>query len=132
VERGSLETELCRAADVLNDALLAYNRDNASFPPNAEPLAEAFQRDTLEPLVRRGHLRDASLVTDYLQRGRVTAYDSPDLPTVNGDFWAVLVHAEDPTVQCLLADTDEYPGRIGERLRGTYLIQGTRLKHVSR
>ena len=48
-------------------------------------------------------------------------------PLRDGDFWAVLVHAEDPTVQCVIADTDEFPGRLGERLRGTYLIQGARL-----
>ena len=127
-----MQDELVEAAATLEAALLAYNREHAAFPPSAAPAEEAFRVDTLEPLVSEGLLTEPERVTERLAHGRVSAYDSPDRPTANSDFWAVLVHAEDPTVQCLVADTDEYPGQLGKRLRGIYAISGTGLKKLSR
>jgi hypothetical protein len=128
LERGARQGELLESAATLERALLSYNREHGSFPPSAEPAGEAFRPDTLEPLVRDGLLWEPAAVTAALDGGRVAAYQSPDRPARDADYWALLVHAEDPTVQCLVADTDEFPGRLGERLRGTYLIEGTRLK----
>ena len=132
VERSGRQAELIESATALESAMLAYNREHAAFPPSAEPAAEALRLDTLEPLVARGMLWDPRRVTEVLADGRLAAYQSPDRPKPNADFWAVLVHAEDPTVQCLVADTDEFPGHLGERLRGTYLIEGTRLRIAER
>ena len=132
VRRHGNKEELLAAAERLDGALLAYNQRHHNFPPTAEPREGAFRPDTLEPLVREGFLGDADTVTRHLEGTAVTAYDSPDLPKTNGDFWAVLVHGEDPTLQCLVADTDEYPGHEREILRGIYLIQGDQLRPVRR
>lgn len=125
-ERLSAEQELTEAAARLYAALEEYALEQGSYPSNGDPIDETLVPDTLEPLVREGAVASAVPITSALRDEAVSIYCSPDLPTRNSDFWAVLVSRDSPDVKVLVADTDEYPGREGERLRGVYLLRGGR------
>jgi hypothetical protein len=63
-------------------------------------------------------------VTGVLSDERVEIYCSPDLPTRNHDYFAVLVSARNPEVKALVADTDEYTGMEGRDMHGVYILRG--------
>ena len=107
-------------------AFTAFNIDKGEYPPCCSPPAEALNKTTLFPLTAMGYLKTNG-ITGKLQGGSLTVYDSPDLPTANNDFYAVMTHRRDATLQLLVADTDEYPGHAGVNYHGVYLIQGATL-----
>jgi len=111
-------------------AFLQYNIDESSYPPQHTPPGEAFVKDSLWPLTR-GYLRSPKGILMKLQGQRVTAYDSPDNPTINFDFYAHLIHKSDSTIQLLLADTDQYPGYEGQDLYGIYIMENGGLTCVA-
>ena len=112
----------------LHGALTQFNLDVGEYPPCCSGLS--LNQTTLEPLVSRGYLSKNSITT-RLRNGRLTSYDSPDNPTPNNDFYAVMTDKRDSTLQVLVADTDEYPGFMGQNLIGVYLIRGTTLVPAS-
>lgn len=121
--RRSAERDVLEAARRLYDAMEAYTVAMGGYPSNGDPLEVTFDKQTLEPLVREGTLSSTKIITRNLASEQVAVYCSPDLPTRNSDFWAVLVSRNNAQVKALVADTDEYPGREGERLRGVYLLR---------
>lgn len=123
-DRGTSEEELLRAANLLYDALEAYRIQNGRFPASGDPVGDSLDLSSLQPLQQEGHLPSPHVVLAQLEEGEVSIYCTPDLPTANHDYWAVLVSRSDPQVKVLLADTDEYPGRTGERMKGIYLLRG--------
>jgi prepilin-type N-terminal cleavage/methylation domain-containing protein len=106
----------------LFQAFTQYHIDHDMYPPCCTPADEAFKLDTLHPLVRDGYMRTGSGIVAKLQGQQITAYDSPDQPTTNHDFYALMVNARDPDIKVLVADTDQYPAASGQILYGTYLI----------
>ena len=127
--RRARRNSLIADAKTLQTALTAYNMDRGEYPPCCSPPAEALDKSTLVPLTSMGYLQKNG-ITGKLQGGRLTAYDSPDLPTANNDFYAVMTSRRDATLQLLVADTDEYPGFGGVNLFGVYLVQGATLTPV--
>jgi hypothetical protein len=123
-DRSTSEEELLRAASTLYMALDEYNIRYDRYPASGDPAEESLDRSTLQPLQREGVLPSPHVVLAQLSEGEVSVYCTPDLPTANHDYWAVLVSRSDPQVKVLLADTDEYPGREGEPMRGVYLLRG--------
>ena len=109
----------------LRTAFAAYNADHDEYPPCCTPASEALDTTSLHPLTRDGYLKDGVGITGKLEAGKLSLYDSPDQPTSNHDFYAVLTHARDPTLVVLVADTDEYPGAPGDHLDGVYVVRGT-------
>ena len=99
-----------------------YNIDHDQYPPCCSPADEAFKLDTLHPLVRDGYLRTGSGLVAKLQGQQLSAYDSPDQPTTNHDFYALMVNARDPSIKVLVADTDQYPAANGTILYGIYIV----------
>ena len=63
--------------------------------------------------------------------GQLTAYDSPDNPTSNHDFYAVMTNAAAADLVLLVCDTDEYPGAVGTELHGLYWVEGATLVSVA-
>jgi prepilin-type N-terminal cleavage/methylation domain-containing protein len=108
----------------LRTAFAGYNTDHDEYPPCCSPADEALDRVSLHPLTRDGYLKEGRGITAKLQGSALTLYDSPDLPTSNHDFYAVLTHAKDDTIVVLVADTDEFPGHVGTHLDGVYVIDG--------
>jgi hypothetical protein len=84
----------------------------------------------LHPLTRDGHIREARGITGRLKNRRISVYDSPDLPTVNNDFYALMIHRRDSRLKVLVADTDQYPDANGVDLYGIYLIEEGQLKRI--
>ena len=121
--RLSAEGDLVEAGRTLFRGMEAYMVTLGSYPSNGDPLEVTFDRESLEPLIREGSLDGSYEITSQLKDAEVSIYCSPDLPTTNDDFWAILVSEEDPTLKVMAADTDQYPGREGERLRGVYLLR---------
>lgn len=124
--RRSAEGDLVRAGAHLYQAMERYTLHVGHYPSSGDPLEEVLDPATLEPLVREGALRSPDPVTDALAGGRIAVYCSPDLPSRNHDFWALLVSGKNDNVKVLVADTDEYPGMEGEPLRGIFLLRGDR------
>lgn len=125
-ERRTAEEEVLRAARNLYAAMEEYTLKAGQYPSSGDPLEETFDRESLEPLIRESALIRAERVTNVLDEERVSLYCSPDLPTRNHDFWALLVSRRDGNVKALVADTDQYPGEEGKTMRGVYLLRGDR------
>ena len=89
----------------------------------------ALDTTTLFPLTRDGYLSEGTGIASKLRGGALTSYDSPDNPTANHDFYAVMTHRV-ADLQLLVADTDEYPGHAGTDLGGLYWIRGATLVAV--
>ena len=123
-------TSLIKDGRVLFEAFEMYHVKHDEFPPCCSPPDEAFKRDTLQPLTREELVPSGGGILGKLQNNEITVYDSPDLPTTNHDFYAVMTHRSDPSIQVLICDTDQYPGHLGENLYGIYLIRPTELVHV--
>lgn len=128
--RKSRESALLADAKTLFHGFVAYNLDKDQYPPCCSPPEEALDLATLHPLTTNGYIKAATL-TGRLENDQLSLYDSPDSPTANHDFYAVLTWDGDPTLQVLVADTDEYPGHAGDTLYGLYLIEGATLVPVS-
>jgi prepilin-type N-terminal cleavage/methylation domain-containing protein len=107
----------------LFQAFTQYNIDHSEYPPCCTPADEALKVDTLHPLTRDGYLRTGGGIVAKLQGQEITAYDSPDQPTSNHDFYALMVNARDPSIKVLIADTDQYPPHNGDILYGIYVVQ---------
>lgn len=112
----------------LHAAFTAFNIDAGEYPPCCSGVA--LNTATLAPLTTRGYLPPGS-ITPRLRNSRLTNYDSPDSPTPNNDFYAVMTDRRLRTLQVLVADTDEYPGHVGTHLIGVYLIRGSTLVPAS-
>lgn len=125
-DRMAAEDEVLDAARVLYGAMEDYSLRIGTYPSSGDPLEETFDRKSLEPLIREGSLLSADRVTGSLANERIEIYCSPDLPTRNHDFFAVLVSARNPEVKALVADTDEYTGLEGRDMRGIFILRGGR------
>lgn len=122
----SRRNALLTDAKTLFSAFLQYNLDRNEYPPCCTPPEEAFDKTNLWPLTRYEYMGDGSGILQKLQSRMVADYDSPDNPSTNHDFYALLIHGRDNRIQVLVADTDEYPGYEGQNLHGLYLlINGT-------
>jgi len=117
----------------LMTAFAQYHLDHDQYPPCCSPPDEAVNLATLHPLTTDGYLgsKSANGITPKLQGGALTAYDSPDHPTSNHDYYAVMTLASAPDIVLLVADTDEFPGHAGEELFGLYFIEGPTLVPAS-
>ena len=107
---------------------MRWAADRDEYPPCCSPVSEALDTGTLYPLTRDGYLKDGSGITGKLSGSALTLYDSPDNPSSNHDFYAVLTHARDPTIVVLVADTDEYPGHVGTYFDGVYIVEGSTIR----
>lgn len=112
-------------------AFKSYNVDHDEYPPCCSPASEALDRSTLHPLTRDGYIKDGRGITAKLANGQLTSYDSPDLPSTNHDFYAVLTHVTDPTIVVLVADTDEFPGWGGTYFDGVFVIRGSQILNAA-
>lgn len=106
---------------ILFNAMLQYNLDQGEFPPCCSLPEEAFDRQSLWPLTRYEFIQNSSSILSKLQNDRIAEYDSPDNPSTNHDFYLVLIHKRDPRIRIVVADTDEYPGFMGQNLHGIYV-----------
>ena len=129
VERAQ-RSQMISDAHVLFKAFILYHLEHDEYPPCCTPESEAFQLDTLHPLIRDGCLKNAASIVGKLKDNAVSVYDSPDQPTANHDFYAVLEHRSNERLQFLVCDTDEYPGFKDQQLFGVFLIQGEELLNV--
>ena len=114
-------------AKTLFSAMTAYNAAKGEYPPCCTPATEALDKATLFPLPDQGYLKNGRAITQKLRNGMLTTYDSPDNPTANHDFYAVMTAGKDPRLQVVVADTDEYPGFAGVELYGVYVVSGSQL-----
>jgi len=129
--RQSHRAGLVAEANSLYKAFQRYYLDHSRFPPASTPPADAFQLDTLEPLVSRGYVWEGSAILAKLVDREVTAYAAPASGAAAAQFWAVLTLEFDPDVQVLVANTDQYPGHTGEWFEGLYYIEGSDIVPVS-
>ncbi len=82
---------------VYND-FMNYYSDNNQFPKAiANP---AFQLDTFSPLNYQGS------IFSRLVNNRADAFDSPDDQGVNQEFWVRMTLAKNPSVQFVIASSD--------------------------
>lgn len=123
-------TALAADGRSLYSAFAKYYVDQGYFPSTGTPVSRAFNLDNLAPLSTDGYYSNPGSLTHKLQNDRVTAYDSPDISASDAQYWAVLTHKMDPRVVVLVANTDQYPGHIGEQLDGVYFIQGSSIVKV--
>ena len=121
------QRELVNSGRTLLASLSEYRQAHGSYPSNENEGGAVLDTQTLEPLHSGDHLPDPGKVTRVLEGDRISLYASPDIPSRDHDYWAVLVHRQDPRLQAVIADTLYYPGREGERLHGLYLVRGADL-----
>lgn len=58
---------------------------------------------------------------------KITAYDSPNIDRPDTQFWAVVTLLGAPSVQMVVADTDQFPGFVGQPIAGIRFVVGTEL-----
>lgn len=93
--------------------------------PNATS-SPSFQLDTFDPLRSRGYY--AGAVTDLLQGSAADAYDSPDDEGPNQEFWLQLTVEADPSVQIVVASSDNAPLAGGRWLEGVFMFKDGELR----
>ena len=73
-QRRSAERELLKSASRLYQGMEAYTLRVGHYPSSGDPLDEAFDRESLEPLIREGALRSHDPVTETLAGGSISVY----------------------------------------------------------
>ena len=96
-------------------AFIDFYTDNDMFP-NATS-SPSFQLDTFSPLDYQGN------IFSKLVNNRADAYDSPDDQGSNQEFWLRMTLAADPTVQILIAYSDNADLSPGEWLEGVFVYR---------
>jgi len=129
--RSGHRAALAADARELHKAFTRYNVDSGFLPSTDNPPERAFNLANLAPLSTSGYFDGVSALSSKLQGAQVTAYDSPNIPSPDAQFWAVLTLDNDPSVVVLLAHTDQYPTAVGTWYDGVFLIQGADIVSVS-
>jgi type II secretory pathway pseudopilin PulG len=107
-------------------AFTTFYLDNNAYPnASSNP---AFQLDTFEPLRSMGYYRGD--VTPRLVNNQATAFDSPNDMGSNQEFWLQLTPKADPTVQIIIANSDDVPVGGGKWLDGVFLFKNGTLTPI--
>lgn len=104
----------------LYQAFRTYHERNREYP-NSYTWPQ-FDRETLDPLKRRGYYKGALLAN--IRNGRVDAYESPDDQGPNREFWIEMSLADDPAVRVVVASSDDAPAGGGRWLEGVFVVRG--------
>ena len=108
----------CRA---LYTAFFDFYIENGMYPYQSAP--PAFDKATFSPLNYQGSLA-RRMVND-----QADAYDSPDDRGTNQEFWLRMSLKEDPTVQFVIAQSDNVDLEPGVWLDGVFVYRnGVRVK----
>jgi len=89
--------------------------ENDMFP-NASN-SPAFQLNTFSPLTYQGN------IFSKIVNNQADAYDSPDDKGTNQEFWLRMTLAKDPSVQFLIAYSDNADLAPGEWLEGVFVFR---------
>jgi prepilin-type N-terminal cleavage/methylation domain-containing protein len=115
---------MSKDSKALYSAFVQFNIDNSLYPSTSTPAERVFNKSTLNPLLSGGYLKsNTSIVTNLLDK-KITSYDSPNIGGPDTQFWAIMTLALYPSVQIVVADTDEFPGFEGEQIQGCFFIVG--------
>ena len=90
----------------------------------------ALNRTNLAPLSTNGYYPNGVSLTGKLEGGQITAYDSPNVGSPDSQFWAVLTLDADPSINLLVAYTNDYPDHEGTWLQGIYRINGNSIVSI--
>ncbi|MFC2171494.1 type II secretion system protein [Acidobacteriota bacterium] len=126
LQRAMLKARVGRMANdakTLYNAFVRFNIDNSLYPSTSTPSTRAFNNKTLFPLTEGGYVKTTGLL-DHLVDRKITIYDSPNIGGPDTQFYAVLMLREYPSVQILIADTDEFPAMDGELIQGCFFLVG--------
>jgi prepilin-type N-terminal cleavage/methylation domain-containing protein len=105
----------------LYNAFIAFYATNDQFP-NATSTPK-FDLVTFSPLEYDGH------VTERMVGQKAEVYDSPDDRGPNQEFYVRMVFARDPTVQFVVANSDNVDIEPGVQLNGVFVYRnGVRVK----
>lgn len=113
----------------LFEAIVRYQSDHGHPPYPGSAEDEGLNLRTLAPLTTAGYFRNAEALLSRLSDHRLLAYDTPGLPGREG-FWMILVDAQRPEIQVLVASTDQFPLTPDSFLEGIYLIRGMSLEKL--
>ena len=104
---------------VLHTAFNTFYADNFQYP-NATSNPN-FQLDSFDPLRSQGYY-DGQVVA-LLDGARADAYDSPDDVGPNQEFWVQFTLEADPSVQFVVASSDNAPLAGGAWLDGVFMFK---------
>jgi prepilin-type N-terminal cleavage/methylation domain-containing protein len=91
--REGREAALIADGRKLYSAMMRYNADHGTFPPDA-----GFDTTTLDPLTSLGYMNDGAGLTNNLVDQELLAYLAPDIEGTDRHFVAVLRLAVDPAI----------------------------------
>ncbi len=108
----------------LHTAFNTFYADNHQYP-NATSNPN-FQLDSFDPLRSQGYYNGK--VVELLNGASADAYDSPDDEGPNQEFWVQFTLEVDPTVQFVIASSDNAPLAGGAWLEGVFMFKNGELR----
>ncbi len=97
------------------NAFVSFNLENGMYP--YQSTAPAFQLDTFAPLAYQGGIQDR------LAGGKADKFDSPDIGGTNTQFYLRMTLKADPSVQLVVAQSDNVDLEPGVWLDGVFVYR---------
>ncbi len=114
--RESRETALIADGRKLYGAMMRYNTDHGTFPPDA-----SFDTTSLDPLTSLGYMNDGRGLTQNLVDQELQVYLAPDVDGTDRQFVAVLRLAVDTDIIVAAVHTNVVTGD-GTWVDGVFVI----------
>lgn len=130
IERGERATFVSYGRSIYRSFMVYYIEydmypNATAAPPDPAPWEVILNKTTFAPLSLDF---DVDQFTSHAINGKADAYDSPDDPIVNGEFYLWMTSKKHPTLKILISQSDEIPEEPDVWLDGVFLYEnGNRL-----